>query len=125
DFVERSAAVGADGRQGRLVNLVDLFRGRWLAVRLGAVILARLAAGLVGLWLGRGLGEGGGLSVARTEGVVELAAGWVGSGLAAELLVLGLQVVDSSPKGLAVGTPNRFHTRIIRSGGTCSCSEGG
>jgi hypothetical protein len=44
-FIERSAAVRADIRQGRLVNLVDLFGGRWLAVGLGAIVLARLAAG--------------------------------------------------------------------------------
>jgi hypothetical protein len=42
-FVEGSAAVRADVGQGRLVNLVDPFRGRWLAVGLGAVVLARLA----------------------------------------------------------------------------------
>src|SRR5262249_52956410 len=114
-FVERSAAVRADLRQGRLVNLVDLFGGRGLTVRLGAVVLAGLAAGLLGLWLGRALGEGGGLTLAGTEGVVKLAT---------ELLVLGLQVVDASLKGLAVGTPNRFHTGIIRSSWVYSCADG-
>src|SRR5262249_21371510 len=86
-FVDMSAAVRADVGQGRLVNLVDLFGGRGFTVRLGAVVLAGLAAGLLGLWLGRSLGKGGGLAFASTAGVVELAA---------ELLVLGLQVVDTS-----------------------------
>jgi hypothetical protein len=40
--------------------------------------------------------------------------------LMAQALVLGLQVVNPSLKRLAVRTPNRFHTGIIRSIGTCS-----
>ena len=80
-LVERTAAVGAAVRQGRLVNLVDLFGGRWLTVGLRAVVLAGLAAGLLGLSGGLALGEGGGLALARAGGLVELAA---------EALVLGL-----------------------------------
>src|SRR5262249_2684124 len=56
-LVERAAAVGADVGQARLVNLVDLFGAGWLAVGLGAVVLAGLAAGLLGLVCGRSLGE--------------------------------------------------------------------
>jgi hypothetical protein len=82
-FVERAAAVGADAGQGRLVHLVDLLGAGWLAMGLGAVILARLAARLLGLVGGLALGEGGGLALAGTGGLVELAA---------EALVLGLQV---------------------------------
>jgi hypothetical protein len=43
--------------------------------------------------------------------------------LTAQALVLGLQVVNSSLKRLAVRTPNRCHTGIIRSVGTCSCTD--
>ena len=90
------------------MNLVDLFGGRWLAVRLGAVVLARLAAGLLGLGRGRALGEGGGLALAGAGRLVELAA---------EALVLGLQVTETSLKGLAAGTQDELHTCIIREAG--------
>jgi hypothetical protein len=86
-LVERPAAVGAAVRQGRLVILVDLVR-RWrLAVGLGTVVIAGLAAGLLGLAGGRSLGEGGGLALTGAGRLVELAA---------EALVLGLQVVEAS-----------------------------
>jgi hypothetical protein len=93
------------------VDLVDLFGGRWLPVGLGAVILARLA----GVRLGLAFGKGPGLALAGAEGHVELTAG---------SLVLGLQGVDLSLKGLAVGTPDRFHAGIIRGSGTYSCADG-
>ncbi len=60
-------------------------------------------------------GEGARLALAGTEGGIELTA---------QALVRGLQVVNSSLKRLAVSTPNRFHTGIIRSVGTCSCTDG-
>jgi hypothetical protein len=44
--------------------------------------------------------------------------------LTAEPLVLGPQVADLSLKGLAVGTPHRFHAGIIRSSGTYSRAGG-
>jgi hypothetical protein len=44
--------------------------------------------------------------------------------LAAKALVLGLQVVDPSQKGLAAATSDRFHAGIIRGRGTCSCADG-
>jgi transposase len=44
--------------------------------------------------------------------------------LTAEALVLGLQVGEALLKGLAVGTPDRFHAGIIRSGRMCSCDDG-
>src|SRR5262245_24084549 len=102
-FVERAAAVGADVRQGRLVDLVDLIGAGRRAVGLGAVVLAGLAAGLLGLAGGRSLGEGGGLALAGAGGLVELAA---------EALILGLQVAEASLKGLAAGTRDGLHTFI-------------
>jgi hypothetical protein len=86
-LVERTAAVGAAVGQGRLMNLVDLVRGGRLAMGLGAVVLAGLASGLLGLVGGLALGEGGGLALAGASRLVELAA---------EALVLGLQVVEAS-----------------------------
>jgi hypothetical protein len=100
-FVEGPAAVGAGAGQGRLVDLVDLFGGRGLAVGLGAIVLARLAAGLLGLVGGLALGEGGGLAFGGAGRLVELTA---------EALVLGLQVADASLKGLAAGTRDGLHT---------------
>jgi hypothetical protein len=102
--IERTAAVGAAVRQGRLVDLVDLLRAGRLAVGLGAVVLAGLAAGLLGLIGGLAPGEGGGLALAGAGGLVELAA---------EALVLGLQVEEASLKGLAAGTRDGWHTPII------------
>jgi hypothetical protein len=86
-LVERTAAVGAAVRQGRLVNLVDLVRGGRLAMSLRAVVLAGLASWLLGLVGGLAPGEGSGLALAGTGRLVELAA---------QALVLGLQVVEAS-----------------------------
>ena len=102
-LVERTAAVGAAVRQGRLVNLVDLFGGRWLTVGLRAVVLAGLAAWFARIELGLALGEGSGLALAGAGRLVELAA---------QALVLGLEVVDASLKGLAAGTRDGLHTQL-------------
>src|SRR5262249_46904892 len=75
-----------------------------LAVGLGAVVSAGLAAGLLRLAGGLALGEGSGLALAGAGGLVELAA---------EALVLGLQVAEASFKGLAAGTRDGLHTSII------------
>src|SRR3984957_18276475 len=48
-FVQGAAAVGANVRQGGLMTLVNLVGRGWLAVGLGAIILAGLAAGLAGV----------------------------------------------------------------------------
>jgi hypothetical protein len=85
--VERTAAVGAAVRQGRLMNFVDLVRGWRLAMCLSAVVVAGLAARLPGLVGGLALGEGSGLTLAGTGRLVELAA---------QALVLGLQIVEAS-----------------------------
>jgi hypothetical protein len=57
-FVQGAAAVRADLGQGRLVDLVDLFGAGRLAVSLGAVVLAGLAAGALGLSSGGPLAKG-------------------------------------------------------------------
>src|SRR5262249_7433872 len=103
-FVERAAAIGADLGQQCLVDLVDLLGVGRLAVGLGAVVLAGLAAGLLGLVGGLALGGGGGLALGGAGRLVELAA---------ESLVLGLQVTEASLKGLAAGTGDGLHAFII------------
>src|SRR5262249_8838168 len=103
-LVEWGAAVGASLGQRRLVDFVDLFWAGRLAVGLGAVVLARLAAGLLGLVWGLAPGEGGGLALAGAGRLVELAT---------EALVLGLQVAEASLKGLAAGTRDGLHAFII------------
>jgi hypothetical protein len=91
-LVERATAIGASVGQGRLVNLVDLLRGWRLAMCLRAVVLAGLASWLLGLVGGLALGEGSGLALAGAGRLVELAA---------QALVLGLQVMESSLKRLS------------------------
>jgi hypothetical protein len=103
-LVQGAAAVRAGVGQGCLVDLVDLFGARRLAVGLGAVILARLAAGLLGLVRGLALGEGGGLALAGAGRLFELPT---------EALVLGLQIAEASLKGLAAGTRDGFQTLIV------------
>jgi hypothetical protein len=61
-------------------------------------------SGILGIWLGFALGEGGGLALAGAGYLVELAA---------EALVLGSQIVEASLKGLAAGTREGLHTCII------------
>jgi hypothetical protein len=85
------------------MNLVDLVRGWWLAVGLRAVVLAGLATGLLGLVGGLALGEGSCLALAGAGRLVELAA---------EALVLGLEIVEASPKGLAAETRGGLHTPL-------------
>ena len=82
---------------------------------LGAVIFTGLAAGLFGVWVGLPLGEGGGLALDGTESVVRLAA---------QALVLGLQVTEASLKGLAAGTRDVLHTSILAEarGASRSCA---
>jgi hypothetical protein len=70
---------------------------------LGAVVLAGLASWLLGLVGGRSLGERGGLALAGTGRLIELAA---------EAVFLGLQVAQASFKGLASGTWDRLHTPL-------------
>jgi hypothetical protein len=107
-FVKGPAAVGAGVGQGRPVDLVDLLGAGRLAVALGAVVFAGLAAGFLGLAHGLALGEGGGLALAGAGRLVELAA---------EALDLGLQVAEASLKGLAAGTRDGWHTFIIGEAG--------
>src|SRR5262249_12434661 len=105
-LVERTTAVGAAVRQRCLVDLIDLFGAGRLAVGLGAVVLARLAARRLGLGDGLAFGEGGGLALAGAGRLVELAA---------EAFVLGVQVAEASLKGLAAGTRDGSHTLLYAS----------
>src|SRR5690349_3576410 len=73
-FVEGSTAVRADVWQRCLVDFFNLFGGRWLAVGLGAVVLARLAAWLTRIELELAFGEGSGLAFAGAGSLVELTA---------------------------------------------------
>ena len=75
-----------------------------MAVGLGAIVLARLAAWLSRIELGLALGEGSGLALAGAGRLVELAA---------QALVLGLQVTQASFEGLTAGTGDGLHTSII------------
>jgi hypothetical protein len=102
-FVGGAAAIGAGVGQVRLVNLIDLFGTGRPTVGLGAVLFARLAAGLLGLVGGLALGEGGGLALTGAGRLVE----W-----AAEALVLGLQVLEASLQGLAAGTRDGLRTPL-------------
>jgi hypothetical protein len=82
------------------VDLVNLFGVGRLAMGLGAVVLAGLTARLLGLVDGLSLGERGGLVLGGADSLIELAA---------ESLVLGLQVTQASLKGLAAGTRDGLH----------------
>jgi hypothetical protein len=83
--------------------MANLVGGGRLAMGLGAVVLSGLAAGLLGLARGLALGEGGCLALAGAGRLVELAA---------EALILGLQVAEASLKGLAAGTGDGWHTSL-------------
>ena len=103
-FVEGAAAVGADMRQGRLVDLVDLFGAGRLAVGLGAVVLAGLAPRRLGLASGRSLGEGSGLALASTLLLFEQAG---------QPLDVGLQFSHTALERLAARAGGLNHTGIM------------
>ena len=113
-FVERPAAPRADLGQRRLMDLVNLLAAGRLAMGLGAGVLPGLAAGLLGLVRGLALGEWGGLALAGAGRLLKLAA---------EALVLGLQVVDPPLEGIAVGASGRLQDGIVRTSGRCSGRE--
>jgi hypothetical protein len=85
------------------VDLVDLFGGRGLAVGHGAIVLATLAAGFLGLVGGLAFGERCSLALAGAGRLVELTA---------EALVLSLQVAGASLMGLAAGTRDGLNTSL-------------
>jgi hypothetical protein len=102
-LVEGAAAVGAGVRRVRLVDLVKLFGVGRFAVGLGIVVLPGLTAGLLGLVGELSLGERGGLALGGVGGLIELAA---------QALVLDLQVMEASLNGLAASTRDGLHTHL-------------
>jgi len=94
--VERRAALRAVGRERDLDGAVDLLRRRRGAVAWG---MSRFAAGSLGVRLGRPLGEGSGLALARPAGLFQL-------GL--ESFHLGAQLVN-----LAGLTPGQIEAFIV------------
>src|SRR5262245_22167646 len=113
-LVQGAATIGAAVRQRCLVDLVNLLGAGRLAVSLGAVVLAGLAARFARAGLGLALGEGAGLTLAGAEGRVELTS---------EPLILGLQIMNPPLKGLAAGAKIRLHVGIVR--GSCARSGPG
>jgi hypothetical protein len=65
-FLDGAGALGTDVRQRGVQGFVDVLFGRRRPMAMGAVFRAGLAAGLVGLVLGRSSGEGSGLALAGT-----------------------------------------------------------
>ena len=101
---EAAAAVWARVGQVRLVALGDLIgRGR-RAVAVGAVGVARLAAGRLRVGLGRPLAERGGLPLAGVDGVVEPPG---------QLRDLGLEFGDTLYKFPTAGTQRLVHTAML------------
>src|SRR5262249_42344994 len=73
-LVERAAAVRASVREDCLVNLIDGSRVGGQAMAVTAVSRTAFATGLLGLGLGRPLGEGSGLAFALAAQLIDLGA---------------------------------------------------
>ena len=101
---EAAPAVRAGVGQVGLVALGDLFGWRRRAVAVGAVGVARLAAGRLRVGLGRPLAERGGLPLAGAEGVVE-PPGQLGD--------LGFEFGDTLEEFPAAGTRGLVHAAIV------------
>ena len=86
-----------------LVALGDRFRWRW-SVAVGAVGVARLAAGRLRVGLGRALAERSGLTLAGAERVIELPG---------QLRDLGFEFGDTLEKFPATGTRGLVHGAIV------------
>src|SRR5262249_25462971 len=113
-LVERATAVRAGARQGRLVDLVDLFGPGRLAMGLGAVLLAGLTARPLRLGLGRPCGEGGGLALAPPLGLFEEAGQALD--LCFELGGAAPQVGDEAVAFPAASAGRALHTHIVAEG---------
>ena len=105
-FLDGTATVRADIGQRGFVDLINLCRRQRRSMAFAAVVLARLATGLFGLWLGWPLGEGRGLALAGAPGFSEL----------------GLEFGDAPPKGFTGGT-GRVHTDSVASRPGLSCAS--
>jgi hypothetical protein len=108
-LLDGPAASGAGFGQGRFVGFVDVRGG--LAMGLGAVVRAGLAAGLFGLGLGRALGEGRGLALAGALGLFQLAG--QAFDLSFELCEAALEVGDALVALPAALTDRGIHTLIV------------
>ena len=108
---EAAPAVRAGVGEVGLVALGDLFGRRRRAVAVGAVGVARLAAGRLRVGLGRPLAERGGLPLAGAEGVVEL-PGQLGD--------LGFEFGDTLEEFPAAGTRGLVHAAIVATGAAIS-----
>jgi hypothetical protein len=110
-LVYGAAAARAGGRQGGLVDFVDLGGGQ--AMGLGAVVGAGLAAGLLRVGLGRSLGERCGLALAGTLLLFEEAG---------EPLDVGFQLGDAALQGLAAGAVGFSHAGMVGKRRAASCA---
>jgi hypothetical protein len=94
-------------RQMRLVALGDLLGRRWRAVPVGAVGVARLAAGRLGVGFRRTLAERGGLSLAGAQHVVEPRR---------QLGDLGFEFGNTLEEFPTAGTRGLVHDTIVATG---------
>jgi hypothetical protein len=111
-FVEWAAAVGAGFGQGRLVGLVDVRGG--LAMGLGAVGRAGLAARPLRFGPGRPVGEGGGLTLAVALRLLQLPGQAFDLGF--ELGNTAPQVGDQAVALAAARAGPEVHTSIMGKG---------
>jgi hypothetical protein len=98
-FAEGATALRARLRQGCLKDFIDRCGAGRQAVTVAPVGLASFAAGRLGLWLGRSLGEGRGLAFGLALRLVEAGAGLFEFAseafvLLAELLDLGAELLQ-------------------------------
>src|SRR5262249_24035754 len=111
-FLDRPAASGAGFGEGCFVGFVDV--GGGLAMGLGAIVRAGLAAGPLRLGLRRPFGEGGGLALAGALRLLQLAGQAFDLGF--ELRDTVPQVGDESVAVASARASGGSHTSIIGKG---------
>jgi hypothetical protein len=122
-LVEGATTAGADVGQRGFVGLVDAFGCGGLAMTVGAMLVAGLASGGLGLGLGWSFGERRRLAFAGTDGsfelLAEVVAGPLQSGEGAfELLDAGVQTLVLGQQ-IVVGRSSHADTSTQRT--TLSC----